>query len=163
MKSKVKVSVMFVCMGNICRSPTAHGVFRKLVQDEGYTDQVYIESSGTHAYHVGESPDQRAQQTARGRGIDLSDLRAQKVKAADFASFDYILAMDSDNFAMLSMNCPAEFQHKLHMFLDFAESRNQREVPDPYYGGASGFDHVFDLVEEGSRGLLDDIIHKHGL
>lgn len=154
------VKVMFVCMGNICRSPTAHGVFRKMVQDEGYADDIYIESSGTHAYHVGETPDQRAQQTAFGRGIDLTDLRAQKVKSTDFQNFDYILAMDHDNFAILSSSCPAEHRNKLHMFLDFAEGVSIREVPDPYYGGASGFDHVFDLVEAGSRGLLQDIIQR---
>jgi protein-tyrosine phosphatase len=152
------VKVMFVCMGNICRSPTAHGVFRKMVMDEGYADEIYIESSGTHAYHVGESPDQRAQQTAFGRGIDLSDLRAQKVRSSDFQSFDYILAMDHDNFSILSSTCPAEHRDKLHMFLDFAEDLSVKEVPDPYYGGASGFDHVFDLVESASRGLLQNII-----
>ena len=152
------VKVMFVCMGNICRSPTAHGVFRKMVRDEGYADDIYIESSGTHAYHVGESPDQRAQQTAFGRGIDLSDLRAQKVRTSDFHNFDYILAMDHDNFSILSLSCPAEHRDKLYMFLDFAEDVSAKEVPDPYYGGASGFDHVFDLVENASRGLLDNII-----
>jgi protein-tyrosine phosphatase len=157
------VKVMFVCMGNICRSPTAHGVFRKLVQDEGYLDDIYIESSGTHAYHVGESPDQRAQHTAWGRGIDLSDLRAQKVKFSDFENFDYILAMDHDNYAILVSACPERHRHKLHMFLDFADDVIRKEVPDPYYGGAGGFDQVFDLVEAGSRGLLDDIIHKYGL
>ena len=158
-----KIKVMFICMGNICRSPTAHGVFRKIVQDEGYADEIYIESSGTHAYHVGESPDQRAQKTALQRGIDLSDLRAQKVRASDFENFDYLLAMDADNYAILASNCPAEHKQKLHMFLDFANDVNQRDVPDPYYGGASGFDYVFDLVEAGSRGLLKDILDRHGL
>jgi protein-tyrosine phosphatase len=157
------IKVMFVCMGNICRSPTAHGVFRKLVQEEGFIDDIYIESSGTHAYHVGESPDRRAQQTASYRGIDLSDLRAQRVKHADFENFDYIIAMDDDNYTILSSECPAEHRNKLHMFLDFATDIPQREVPDPYYGGPGGFDHVFDLVEAGSRGLLQEIRHKHGL
>lgn len=144
-------------MGNICRSPTAHGVFRKLVQDEGLADEIHIESSGTHAYHIGEPPDSRAQSTARGRGIDLSDLRAQKVKAADFEAFDYVLAMDEDNFSILSSICPSRYRDRLHMFLDFSEDAPVREVPDPYYGGPSGFDYVFDLVEAGSRGLLADI------
>ena len=157
------VKVMFVCMGNICRSPTAHGVFRKLVHDEGFAKHIYIESSGTHAYHVGESPDQRAQHTARGRGIDLSDLRAQKVKTSDFENFDYVLAMDDDNYSILESVCPTRYRDKLHMFLDFAPAASLREVPDPYYGGPGGFDHVFDLVAEGSRGLLDEIIRRHGL
>lgn len=157
------VKVIFICMGNICRSPTAHGVFRKLVEDEGYSDSIYIESAGTHAYHVGEPPDQRAQQTARERGISLTDLRGQKVKESDYETFDYILAMDDDNYNILASQCPAEYQEKLRLFLDFAEDIQAREVPDPYYGGASGFDQVFDMVEAGSRGLLTDIINKHTL
>lgn len=157
------VKVMFVCMGNICRSPTAHGVFRQLVEESGYAHDIYIESSGTHAYHVGESPDRRAQQTARSRGLDLSDLRAQKVRSEDFENFDYILAMDYDNHSILDSQCPQAHKPKLHMFLEFAQGVSETEVPDPYYGGASGFDHVFDLVENGSRGLLTDIINQHGL
>ncbi len=155
------IKVMFVCMGNICRSPTAHGVFRKLIQDEGLNDDIYIESSGTHAYHVGESPDSRAQSTARGRGIELGDLRAQKIKASDFENFDYVLAMDEDNYSILSSLCPSQYRDRLQLFLNFADDSSVREVPDPYYGGASGFDYVFDLVEEGSRGLLADIRARH--
>lgn len=150
-------------MGNICRSPTAHGVFRKLVEDEGYTDDIYIESSGTHAYHVGEPPDSRAQQTARTRGLDMSDLRGQRVKSSDFAKFDYILPMDHDNMQILHADCPTEHRDKIRLFLNFAPSILAREVPDPYYGGDKGFDQVFDMVEAGSRGLLDDIIEKHRL
>ncbi|MCW8964960.1 MAG: low molecular weight phosphotyrosine protein phosphatase [Gammaproteobacteria bacterium] len=159
----MKVKVMFVCMGNICRSPTAHGVFRKLVQDEGYADDIYIESSGTIAYHVGEPPDSRAQQTARQRGLDMSDLRAQKVKASDFEEFDYILPMDRDNYDSLISSSSPEHHEKIKMFLSFAPSVASREVPDPYYGGASGFDQVFDMVEAGSRGLLDEIIERYQL
>lgn len=157
------VKVMFVCMGNICRSPTAHGVFRKLVEDEGYSDDIYIESSGTHAYHVGEPPDTRAQQTAHQRGIDLSDLRGQRVKLSDFAEFDYILPMDQDNYDILLSDSPKEHREKIMMFLNFAPAITVSDVPDPYYGGAGGFDQVFDMVEAGSRGLLDDIMQKHGL
>jgi len=154
----MKVKVLFVCMGNICRSPTAHGVFRKLIEDEGYADVVYIESAGTHAYHVGEPPDKRAQQTANQRGIDLSDLRAQKVRQSDFEEFDYILAMDLDNYSILESQCPTGCRERLRLFMDFAPDMTLTEVPDPYYGGASGFDQVFDMVESGSRGLLEDIL-----
>lgn len=157
MYQKNKISVLFVCMGNICRSPTAHGVFRQLVRAEGLDDRVEIDSAGTHAYHVGNPPDQRAQATAITRGIDLSDLRARQVSAADFETYDYILAMDQDNYAILRSQCPPEQAHRLHMFLDFAPEQGVREVPDPYYGGARGFDQVFDLVEAASRGLLEDI------
>lgn len=158
-----KVKVMFVCMGNICRSPTAHGVFRKLVEDEGYADEIYIESSGTHAYHVGEPPDSRAQQTALGRGLDLSDLRAQRIKDTDFEHFDYILPMDRDNYEILLSSSSPDHHHKIRMFLSFAASLSSKEVPDPYYGGPGGFEQVFDMVEAGSRGLLQDIIEKHKL
>ena len=157
------VKVMFICMGNICRSPTAHGVFRKLVEDEGYADNIYIESSGTHAYHVGEPPDSRAQQTAHERGINLSDLRGQRIKSSDFAEFDYLLPMDQDNYDILLSSSPKEHRDKIKMFLSFAPTLTSREVPDPYYGGPGGFDQVFDMVEAGSRGLLDDIKEKYGL
>ena len=156
-----KVKVLFVCLGNICRSPTAEGVFRHLVQQEGLDAQIITDSAGTHAYHVGAPPDQRAQQTARGRGIDLSDLRGRKAVATDFDKFDYILAMDSENYENLLRICPPEQRDKLHMFLDFAPHVNESEVPDPYYGGTKGFDRVFDMVEHASRGLLEDIRKQH--
>lgn len=152
-----KVSVLFVCLGNICRSPTAEGVFRHILREEGMDGQILTDSAGTHAYHVGEPPDRRAQATAQGRGIDLSDLRARKALAEDFARFDYVLAMDSENYENLTAICPPEHSDKLKMFLDFAPQLNRREVPDPYYGGAQGFEQVFDMVEHASRGLLEDI------
>ena len=155
------VKVMFVCMGNICRSPTAHGVFRHLVEEQGHVDNIYIESCGTHAYHIGESPDSRAQQTARQRGIDLSDLRGQRIKSSDFAEFDYILPMDQDNYEILMSSCPLEFHGRIRKFLDFARGLKASDVPDPYYGGPGGFDEVFDMAEAGSRGLLRDILLKH--
>lgn len=158
-----RIKVLFVCMGNICRSPTAHGVFRKLVQDEGYGDRIVTDSAGTHAYHVGEPPDRRARQTARSRGIDLDDLRARRVRLSDFAEFDYVLAMDLDNYAILEANCPEQYRDRLNLFLDFAEDLGHKEVPDPYYGGADGFEQVFDMVEAGSLGLLRNIIEKHRL
>ena len=157
MSNAEKVSVLFVCMGNICRSPTAEGVFRHIVNQEGLDEHIHIDSAGTHAYHVGEQPDHRAQQTARSRGIDLSQQKARKVSHDDFEKFDYILAMDNDNHAILATLCPSHKDQNLSLFLEFAESRPETEVPDPYYGGPQGFEHVFDLVEDASRGLLADI------
>jgi protein-tyrosine phosphatase len=148
-------------MGNICRSPTAHGVFRSLVIGEQLADVVHIDSAGTHAYHVGNEPDRRAQETARRRGIDLSDLVARRVSVEDFAQFDYVVAMDQDNFVSLSEICPDEHREKIYMFMDFAPQMRTREVPDPYYGGAAGFERVFDLVEAASAGLLEDIRRRH--
>ena len=159
----MKIKVLFCCMGNICRSPTAHGVFRQLVRDAGYADDIVIESCGTHAYHTGEPPDRRAQSAARRRGLDISDLQARQIKQSDFEDFDYILAMDRDNHDTLSSQCPVQHRHKLHMFLEYAPDAGQQEVPDPYYGGADGFDLVLDMVESGSRGLLDDMIAGHKL
>lgn len=157
------VKVLFVCMGNICRSPTAHGVFREMVRREGLEDRIVTDSAGTHAYHVGEPPDRRAQETAVRRGIDMSDLRARRAEPQDFHDFDYVLAMDQDNYQGLSGICPEGMQDRLQMFMDFAPDMRTREVPDPYYGGASGFEHVFDLVEAAAAGLLADIRQRHGL
>ncbi len=159
--SKDQVKVLFVCMGNICRSPTAEGVFRHLVKQQGHDHWIKTDSAGTHAYHVGEQPDPRAQQTARKRGIELSDLRARKAIEQDFHHFDYVLAMDHDNFRILEQLSPEEHRQRLHLFLDFSRDYEEKEVPDPYYGGAQGFEYVFDLVESASRGLLDDILSKY--
>ena len=155
------INVLFVCMGNICRSPTAHGVFQTLVESEGLADAVRVDSAGTHAYHVGEPPDLRAQETALQRGIDLSGQRARRVASMDFDGFDYVLAMDRDNYQILERLCPAGHEHKLRLFLDFAPEVGVREVPDPYYGGARGFEKVMDLVEAASRGLLAEIRERH--
>lgn len=153
-----QIKVLFVCMGNICRSPTAEGVFNKLVSDMDMNARFFVDSAGTHAYHVGESPDTRAQQTARQRGINLSQIRARKVSTSDFDEFDYILAMDSDNYHILHDACPTEHKHKVKLFLEYAPHRAEDDVPDPYYGGQNGFDHVFDLVEEASKGFYHSII-----
>lgn len=147
-------------MGNICRSPTAEGVFRHLVQKEQHGNWIITDSAGTHAYHIGEPPDRRSQQTALQRGIDLSDLRGRKAVKNDFYEFDYILAMDNDNYQNLAQICPEGLEDKLSLFLDFSEEYSETQVPDPYYGGDQGFEHVFDLVESASRGLLDDIKKK---
>jgi len=153
----IKKSVLFVCMGNICRSPTAEGVFRTLVREQGLDQALHIDSAGTHAYHVGASPDRRAQQAAAGRGYDLSALVGRQVSDRDFAEFDYILAMDQDNLDNLRQRSPAEHQHKVRLYLSFSERFRNHEVPDPYYGGASGFEQVLDMVEDGARGLLAEI------
>jgi protein-tyrosine phosphatase len=157
-----QVSVLFICMGNICRSPTAQGVFRALVEREGLADRINTDSAGTIAYHVGEPPDRRARETAAKRGIDLSDLRARKAIAEDFERFDYLLAMDRDNYQELMAICPSGYEDRLHLFMDFAPQRPEAEVPDPYYGGVAGFDRVFDLVEDASRGLLEHVLQRHG-
>lgn len=151
------IKVLFVCMGNICRSPTAQGAFESIVDEADLGQQIEIDSAGTHAYHVGEKPDRRAMQAAANRGIDLGSQRARRVEAADFACFDYVLAMDSSNLDDLLSICPKEHRPKVSLFLEFAENLAERDVPDPYYGGGQGFERVLDLVEAGSRGLLGDI------
>ncbi len=151
--------VLFVCMGNICRSPTAHGVFLKIIKDQLLNNiMIEVDSAGTHAYHVGEQPDPRSQSAALRRGVDLSSLRARKVNERDFECFDYVLAMDYENYSNLERICPAGFEHRLRLFLDFASEFEEKEVPDPYYGGDKGFEHVLDLVEDASRGLLKEIL-----
>lgn len=157
------VRVLFVCMGNICRSPTAHGVFRELVQREGLAERIEIDSAGTHAYHVGEPPDRRAQHAALRRGVELADLRARRAEAEDFERFDYLLAMDQDNYHGLSRIAPEGLHDRIHMFMDFAPQMRTREVPDPYYGGEAGFEQVLDLVEAAAAGLLAEIRQRHGL
>lgn len=160
MSNQTNVGVLFVCMGNICRSPTAHGVFRKLVMDAGLIDVVEIDSAGTHAYHLGKPPDQRSMDTARERGIDISDLRARCAIAEDFHRYTYVLAMDQDNFDGLAAICPPGMESKLRLFMEFAPDLGIREVPDPYYGGLLGFERVFDMVEAASQGLLADLTSK---
>ena len=155
-----KIAVLFVCMGNICRSPTAEGVFRHIVENSHLSEQIETDSAGTHAYHVGEPPDNRAQSTANSRGIDISDLRARRVSDDDFEVFDYIIAMDKDNLAGLLNQCPAHHQEKVKLFLSYAEAVNESEVPDPYYGGEHGFVRVFDMVEAASNGLLAEINNR---
>lgn len=148
-------SVLFVCMGNICRSPTAEGVFRHHVREAGLENRILVDSAGTHAYHSGEPADRRATEAAARRGFSLEGIRARRVTDEDFHAFDYILAMDSDNLMLLHERAPAETRGKVRLFLDFAASSHVNEVPDPYYGGAAGFERVLDLVEEASQALLE--------
>ncbi len=157
MSEATRVRILFVCMGNICRSPTAEGVFRHLLRGEGCDEWIATDSAGTHGYHIGEPPDERARETALRRGIDLSDLRARRVAREDFDLFDYILAMDQENYQALRAICPPVHRGKLRLFMDFAPDYGIREVPDPYYGGPRGFEQVFDLVEAAALGLLEDI------
>jgi len=155
------VKVLFVCMGNICRSPTAEGVFRQVVDDAGLSHLIEIDSAGTHAYHVGEQPDRRSQATALRRGFDLSSQRARKVHKNDFDEFHYVLAMDNENYANLRAICSEAALSKVGLFLEHGINISETEVPDPYYGGDRGFEHVLDLIEDASRGLLAHIQKNH--
>ncbi|MCU7933410.1 MAG: low molecular weight phosphotyrosine protein phosphatase [Candidatus Thiodiazotropha sp. (ex Dulcina madagascariensis)] len=161
MNNNRQIRVLFVCMGNICRSPTAQGIFRAMVETEGLSDRIVTDSAGTIDYHVGGKPDRRARETALKRGVDLNDLRARQVMVEDFDQFDYVVAMDRSNYHDLLDLCPSGREGRLHLFLDFAPHLPVREVPDPYYGGAAGFDRVFDLVEAASKGLLQRIRQDH--
>ncbi len=150
-------------MGNICRSPTAEGVFRKVVSDAGLAAHIRVDSAGTHAYHLNEPPDRRARAAAERRGFGLDDIRARRVTGEDFEQFDYILAMDADNLLILRESAPEHHRSKISLFLELASSSRESEVPDPYYGGASGFERVLDLVEEASRALLETLKRESSL
>ncbi len=156
------IRVLFVCLGNICRSPTAHAVFAGQVRRAGLDHLIEIDSAGTSSCHQGEAPDLRAQQVGAARGYDLSTLCSRPVVADDYRRFDYLLAMDQSNLAVLEQQAPDACQAEIGLFLDYSETGEQ-EVPDPYYGGAAGFDRVLDLVEEGGQALLDYLISTHGL
>jgi len=153
--------VLVVCTANRCRSPMAEGTFRHLVEEQGLEHLVEIDSAGTGAWHVGNPPDHRALATAARRGISMAGQRARKVRGDDFERFDYVLAMDRDNLADLLAMAPSRQHDRIRLFLDFAPRLGESEVPDPYYGGESGFDHVFDLVEAASDGLLEAIRRTH--
>ena len=163
----MSVSVLFVCLGNICRSPTAHGVFQHLVDQHNLRHAITVDSAGTGDWHIGRAPDQRSTATALQRGYDLSVLRARQVSAEDFSRFDYILAMDAQNLRDLQRLRPAHFRGELDLFLNYREGRHGdselREVPDPYYGESDGFEHVLDLVEEAAQGLLRAIARQRQL
>lgn len=148
-------SVLFVCMGNICRSPTAEGVFRSRAEAAGLAGLLSIDSAGTHGYHIGEPPDARSQAYAAKRGYDLSRQRARQVRPSDFEKFDRLLAMDKDNLALLETMCPPQWRYKLGLFMQFAKNRTADVVPDPYYGGGAGFDLVLDYIEDASDGLIE--------
>lgn len=153
-------SVLFVCMGNICRSPTAEAVMRHKLREAGLHEQVLVDSAGTHAWHAGSPPDHRSTQHAARRGYDLSPLRAREVVAADFERFDLILAMDWDNLALLEERCPPALQRKLGRLTEHCQRHEHPVVPDPYAGGAEGFEEVLDLVEDACEGLLERICRQ---
>lgn len=154
MKNKEKVSVLFVCMGNICRSPTAEAVFRHYVESAGLSASILIDSAGTHDYHIGHQPDLRSQHAAGQRGYEMSGLRGRQVDRSDFERFDYVLAMDKANLAILQYLAPRGCKKQLGLLLNYARHHNEREVPDPFYGGEQGFERVLDMVEDAAQGLL---------
>lgn len=154
MSTATRYKVLFVCMGNICRSPTAHGVFQHLVDNAGLSDQIEVDSAGTHSYHVGAPPDTRSQQHASQRGYDLSGQRARELTPQDFSDFDLVLTMDWDNLTHAQALCPPGQQRKLRRLAEFFQHHDSPVVPDPYQGGAKGFELVLDLVEDGCEGLL---------
>ena len=163
MVKKEEIGVIFVCMGNICRSPTAEAVFRSYAENAGLAGHILIDSAGTHDYHIGEPPDLRAQQAAGQRGYDMSDLRGRQVEEGDFRRFDYVLAMDKNNLSILQHMRPPDGKAQIRLFLDYARYHAGFEVPDPYYGGTEGFERVLDMVEDASEGLLQHIRQKHFL
>lgn len=151
------IKVLFVCTGNICRSPTAEGVFKRFVVEAGLEERIASDSAGTHGYHIGEPPDPRTQDAASRRGYDLSALRARQVSRDDFVEFNYVLAMDQANLLALQRLCPPQHSSRLKLFMEFGADSAVREVPDPYYGGVQGFERVLDLVEQASQGLLNHL------
>ena len=155
------IRVLFVCMGNICRSPTAEAVFRHMIEDAGLAMQIEVDSAGTSDYQDGDPPDRRAQTAASKRGYDMARLRARQVRPKDFLEFDYVLAMDKKNLADLNAIYPHGGRAEVNLFLQYANGIATKEVPDPYYGGLTGFETVLDLVEEGARGFLAHLLQKN--
>jgi protein-tyrosine phosphatase len=153
-----KHRLLFVCLGNICRSPMAEGVFRRVAADRGVLDRFEIDSAGLGNWHAGQAPDTRAQEAAGNRGIDISGQSARQVTRADYVRFDLLLAMDGANYEELTQLAPKEARHKVRQFLDFAPHVGTRDVPDPFYGGSEGFDHALDLIEAAASGLLADLL-----
>jgi protein-tyrosine phosphatase len=152
--------ILFVCMGNICRSPTAEGVFRRVVAERAPGVEIEVDSAGTHDYHVGDPPDPRSIAAAARRGVDLRRLRAREVRDEDFERFDLIIAMDRLNREALLERSPAPFRERIRLFMEFAGDSEVEDVPDPYYGGALGFERVLDLAEEAAAGLLDEVLER---
>lgn len=159
----MQASVLFVCLGNICRSPTAHGVFRHYVRQAGLDHCISVDSAGTGSWHVGEAPDRRTTAVAKQRGYEMRDLRARRVSVKDFGRFDYVLAMDNNNLSELQAMCPPGFHGQLALFLCYSDKKSITEVPDPYYGGDKGFDQVLDLVEDAASGLLQHLRQRLGV
>lgn len=157
-----EIGVLFVCMGNICRSPTAEAVFARLIADADLNQHIRHDSAGTYDFHPGKRPDPRSQSAAGRRGYELNHLQARVIRDRDFEEFDHILAMDRDNYDDLRARCPREHIHKVELFLTYAPRIDAEEVPDPYTGGAQGFDLVLDMIEEGTKGLVDHLRDRLG-
>lgn len=165
--SEATLRVLFVCTGNICRSPTAHAVFQQRVHEAGLAERIEVDSAGTHGFHVGQAPDRRSAEAAARRGYDLSDQRARQIEAADLGTFDYVLAMDGGNLAMLqalmSTGGISAPRARIGLLLDYVEDAAGQDVPDPYYGARNGFEEVLDLVESGAEQFLAHLRRQHGL
>ena len=151
------IRLLFVCTGNICRSPTAEGIARHFIQAAGLADSIEVDSAGTNGYHAGEAPDPRTRKVAQSRGYDLSGLRARKLEVLDFQRFDLILAMDRGHLEIMQRLCPEVYQPRLRLFMEYARDSEFDEVPDPYYGGPRGFEAVLDMCEDGVQGVLDSL------
>jgi protein-tyrosine phosphatase len=163
MTNKEPIKVLFVCMGNICRSPTAHGVFQSLVDEQGLGKSIQVDSAGTHSYHSGSPPDRRSQATAQSHGINLKGQRARRFVSSDFTEFDYLLGMDLANLDnMLSLKPDDETRARAKLMLEYSDRFEQQEIPDPYFGD-DGFDLVFDMIDDAARGLLKDIRSQYGI
>ncbi|WP_404424147.1 low molecular weight protein-tyrosine-phosphatase [Thalassospira australica] len=162
-ESDIVIKVLFVCTGNICRSPTADGIFSTMVSKAGLSAHIQVDSCGLSGYHAGEQADPRSREIATSRGYDLSTIRARKIRPDDYSDFDYILAMDEGHLADMQRQSPAQYRAKLALFLDHHPNRKGQSVPDPYYGGANGFVSVFDMIEETSNALLASIRARHGI
>lgn len=163
MNANGKFSILFVCMGNICRSPTAEGIMRKLLDDAGLQNEVEVDSAGTHEYHIGAPPDTRSQVAAKARGYDLSALRARQICDRDFESHDLLLAMDMDNLMLLQERCPAEHQSKLRLLMSYAREIKASVVPDPYHLGPAGYGTVLDYIEDACNGLLLLLLYRRAV
>lgn len=162
MKNK-PVQVLFVCMGNYCRSPTAEVIFFDLVEKAELSEKIFIDSAGTHGVFAGSAPDPRAQAMAKQRGLKMQHIISRQITLNDFHEFDYIVAMDHSNLEHLQSICPSTFQHKVALLLSYAKDPKRLDVPDPYSGGEQGFVEVYDLIVSGAQGLLDQIINEHHL
>jgi len=156
--------ILFVCMGNVCRSPMAEGTLRRILEDAGLGDKVLVASAGTHTFHLGAAPDMRGQIVAGRRGVNLKSIRSRRIAEEDFTAFDYLLAMDRENYDYLRESCPQpEHLEKIQLFLSYAPHLADREIPDPYYGSQVGFERVMDLLEAGAEGFLLHLRQRYRL